>query len=133
MVGESPGRTVAVEQVALNLVDMDRPDNSGQKPPSETLVADAPLALRASWDARAVAARINAAGIPATASFHAGGYACNAALYLALASFGDEVRAGFLHVPYRRWPRGLRLPALTRAIEICVDALTASHSRVEGV
>lgn len=68
MVGESPGRTLAVEQVALNLVDVDRPDNSGQKPTSPTLLPEAPLALRASWDARGVAARIATAGIPASAS-----------------------------------------------------------------
>ena len=132
MVGESPGRTLAVEQVALNLVDVDRPDNSRRKPTSETLLPEAPLALRASWDARGVAARITAAGIPAAASFHAGAYACNAALFLALASVGEDARVGFLHVPYQRWPRGVRLWALTRAIEICAESLTASHPRFGG-
>ena len=132
MVGESPGWTLAVEQVALNLVDVDRPDNSGQTPTSPTLLPEAPLALRASWDARGVAARITAAGIPAAASFHAGAYACNAALFLALASMGEGARVGFLHVPYRRWPRGMRLPPLTRAIEICLESLTAAHPRFGG-
>jgi pyroglutamyl-peptidase len=126
LVGECPARSLAVEQIALNVVDTDRPDNSRQTPSHETLLAGAPLALRAAWDARAVAARIEAAGIPATPSFHAGTYACNAALFLALASFGENARVGFLHVPYWPRPRGIRLDALGQAIRICVEALSVS-------
>src|SRR5437867_4362483 len=50
LVGESSGDTLSVEQVALNVVDCERADNSGRKPDGETLVAGAPLALRAQWD-----------------------------------------------------------------------------------
>lgn len=124
LVGECPGRVLAVEQIALNVVDTERPDNSLRIPSQETLVRNAPLALRASWDARAVAACITAAGIPASPSFHAGTYACNAALFLALASLGEAARTGFLHVPFWPRPRGIRLDALGRAIDICVDALS---------
>jgi pyroglutamyl-peptidase len=123
LVGECPGRSLAVEQIALNIVDTDRPDNSRQKPSREALLPDAPLALKASWDARLVAARMVAAGIPARASFHAGTYACNAALYFALTVLGTHARVGFLHVPYRGWPRAPRLTQLVKAIEIAFDAL----------
>ena len=125
-VGECPARSVAVEQVALNVVDTNRADNSQQKPARETLLPEAPLALRASWDARAVALRMAAAGIPASPSFHAGTYACNAALFLALATLGAQTRVGFLHVPYQRWPRGIRLSVLVKAIEIALDSLVAA-------
>ena len=127
LVGESPSKALAVEQVALNLVDTDRPDNSRYKPPSETLLAAAPLALRASWDARSVAARLTAARIPAAASFHAGTYACNAALFLTLATVAPTTSVGFLHVPSRRWPWGPRLTIITRAIAICVDSLSGER------
>lgn len=127
LVGECPARSLAVEQIALNVVDTERPDNSRRRPAQETLLAGAPLALRSTWDARAVAARIQAAGIPATSSFHAGTYACNAALFLALASLGENARVGFLHVPYWPRPRGIRLDALGQAIRICVEALSVSR------
>ena len=53
--------------------------------------------------------------------------------FLTLASVGEDARVGFLHVPYQSWPRGVRLWALTRAIEICAESLTASHPRFGGV
>jgi pyroglutamyl-peptidase len=124
LVGESPGRTLAVEQVALNLVDTRRADNTNLPPTRETLVDDQPLALRASWNARLVAQRIAAAGIPARASYHAGTYCCNASLYLAISSLEPHTAVGFLHVPTCRWPRGIGLAKIMKAIEICVDSLS---------
>lgn len=123
LVGESSARTVAVEQIALNVVNCERPDNSGRNPETETIVPGAPLALRAGWDARGLARRIRAAGVPAKASFHAGTFACNAAFFLALHACGDRVRAGFLHVPRRPWPVGIPTAGLLRAIELCLESL----------
>ena len=123
LLGESAADNLCVEQVALNVLDRDRPDNSGSKPPAEAVVAGGPLALRAPWDARAVARTLNEGGIAATASFHAGTFACNAALYLALHSLGRQTAVGFLHVPYRRWPLGVRLGHLLRAVDLCLEAL----------
>jgi pyroglutamyl-peptidase len=123
LVGESSADAVTVEQLALNVVNCDRPDNSGKSPDVETIVAGAPLALRAPWDARAVARRIRAGGVPATASYHAGTFACNAAFFLALHAMGRQTPVGFVHVPRRRWPLGIRIPGLLRAIEQCLEAL----------
>jgi pyroglutamyl-peptidase len=122
LLGESPARTTCVEQLAINLFDADRSPAAQLRSPTLPISAGGPLALRASWDARAVAASLHRLGIPAVASFHAGSFACNAALYLALQA---EVtpRVGFLHVPYRRWPFGLPLAKLVQAAEICLDAL----------
>lgn len=126
LVGESSADTICVEQVALNVIDTDTPDNAGRKPQAETIVVGGPLALRTSWDARAVARRLNASGLPAAASFHAGTYACNAALYLAIHALSEHTRVGFLHVPHRRWPLGLRLGVLLRAVELGLEALTGA-------
>jgi pyroglutamyl-peptidase len=123
LIGESAAGALCVEQVALNVLDRDRPDSSGSQPSAEAIVAGGPLALRAPWDARAVARRLNEAGIAATASFHAGTFACNAALYLALHALGHQTAVGFLHVPYRRWPLGVRLGLLLRAVDLCLEAL----------
>jgi pyroglutamyl-peptidase len=126
LLGESPRRSLSVEQLALNVRDCDRADNSGAKPTVETILAQGPLALRATWDARAVAHRLNEGGVPAVASFHAGAFACNAALYLALQFRAQQTAVGFLHVPHRRWPLGVRLSALVQAAETCIEALLAN-------
>jgi len=123
IVGEAPTDRVAVEQLALNIIDTDRPDNAGARPQAKTIVPRGPLALRASWDARALAAALTADGTRAAASFHAGTFACNAALYLALHEAAGRVPVGFLHVPYRRGANGVRMDALVRAVEAAVGAL----------
>lgn len=127
MVGESPEEHVCVEQIALNVLDTDGADNSGAKPQMQALVTGGPLALRASWNARAVAHELNGIGVPARASFHAGTFACNAALYLALHA-SSETPIGFLHIPHRAWPRGLRTSVLHRGIGLCLQALTRPWS-----
>jgi pyroglutamyl-peptidase len=121
--GESSTKCLCVEQVALNILECDRPDNTGSKPETETIVAGGPLALRVSWNARTMAHKLNQSGIAATASFHAGTFVCNAALYLALHTLRDQVSVGFLHIPYRRWPFGMRLGLLLRAVDLCLEAL----------
>jgi pyroglutamyl-peptidase len=123
LLGESSTWTAHVEQVAVNTLNRNLPDNSGAKPLSDTIIADGPQSLQASWDAQAVARKLNECGIAATASFHAGRYACNAALYLALHALGARATVGFLHVPRRRWPIGIWRGRLLRAVDICLEAL----------
>jgi pyroglutamyl-peptidase len=128
LLGESSRPQLCVEQVALNLVDSShRADNAGARPRAETVVAGAPLALRVAWDARAVAERVNQIGAGrgplVVASFHAGTFACNAALYLALHARGAGAPVAFIHVPRRGWPSGPRLGALVHTVEACLDML----------
>lgn len=127
LIGESPRKGVAIEQVALNLIDTDRPDNAGHAPQARAVDALGPLALQATWNAHAVANHLKSAGIPAQTSFHAGTYACNAALYLALRLFPPATPIGFMHVPQWRWPRGVRLAQLVRAAGLCADKLRAGR------
>jgi pyrrolidone-carboxylate peptidase len=124
LVGESATKNVRVEQVGLNIIHSDRPDNAGVRPQMETLVSDGPLALLATWDARSVARKLSQNGVPAVASFHAGTFACNAAFYLALYGCASPTRVGFLHVPCRAWPFGMRTSILRRAIGLCLEVLT---------
>ncbi len=146
MVGESPTAQLRVEQIALNVADSENPDNAGRMPQSEPLVPGAPLALMTSWDARGVAGRLHQTGIPATVSFHAGTFACNAALYFALSGTREGHRAdverndglalgqteedqegrpsiGFLHIPNSRGPSGLGTVNLSRAVELGIEEL----------
>ena len=151
MIGESLTNQLRVEQVALNMADSDKPDNTGRIHQCEPLIVGAPLALKTSWDARRVAGRLHQEGIPATVSFHAGTFACNAALYLALegvresgsraiqdeagqelTSHGSEnigsPAVGFFHVPNTRSPSGLGAANLLCAIELGIDELLARNS-----
>ena len=59
---------VAVEQVALNVIDSDRPDNRGARHQATPIVKSAPLALEAPWDAHLLARRLNERGVAASVS-----------------------------------------------------------------
>jgi pyroglutamyl-peptidase len=116
MLGEAGGSdAVQVERVGLNVVHARIPDNLGAQPAFEDVVGDAPLARLARWDAATCARTIAAAGVPVRVSHHAGTYACNAALYLALdaADTGSAAPAtiGFLHVPVDSPPETPRIAA----------------------
>lgn len=143
LVGEAPTSEVRVEQVALNVADTDRPDNAGRMPQSEEVVPGGPMALAASWDARKLAGRLHQEGIPASVSFHAGTFACNAALYLALSGAAGDGRRdetseesgiaqgtppgpaiGFFHIPNSRGPSGLGGANLSRAVELGIEELS---------
>lgn len=132
MVGEAPGGVLRVEQIGLNVAHSDRPDNAGCRPRSEAVVSGGPLALRATWDAATVAGRLHRDGIEASVSFHAGTYACNAALYRALhlargAIHGDGGPAiGFLHVPETGEAGGPSGRQLTRALGTGIEELLAA-------
>lgn len=120
LMGEADRDKISIEQVALNVADCDIADNAGRTLRAERLIPEGELALHADWDARALAERLNAAGIPTAASFHAGTYCCNASLYLALHGLaGSGCRVGFLHVPIK----GLKPLMLVRAAKACVQAL----------
>lgn len=155
MLGESPIQELRVEQIALNVADSEREDNAGRIPHGEPVVPGGALALRTSWDARAVAGRLHQEGIPATVSFHAGTFACNAALYRALSRVekgdanvraevdsvgrareahagGAETAIGFIHIPNRRGPTGLGSENLIRAVEVGLRELLKVRARPEG-
>lgn len=120
LMGEADRDKVSVEQVAVNVIDSESGDNAGRVWRGRPVVPEGELALRASWDACALADTMLKAGIPAAPSFHAGTYACNAALYRALAELAPQgIPVGFLHVPRT----ALKLAMLVRAALAAIRAL----------
>lgn len=105
LVGESgKAKRPTLERVAINLAEAALPDNSGVTPRGPVL-AHGPAAYFATWPAARLLERLREAGHDAELSAHAGTFACNAALYLALhraAELRRPPRVGFLHVPARR-------------------------------
>lgn len=112
-------RAVAVERVAVNLQDARIPDNEGQQPAGEPVVAGGPVAWFATLPVKRVAAAIGGAGIPVELSLSAGSFVCNhvfAHLMDRAGALGIRA-AGFIHVPWdtEHAPVGMRatLPAQT--------------------
>ncbi|MFE6734034.1 pyroglutamyl-peptidase I [Microbacterium sp. NPDC057650] len=90
---------VAVERVAVNLIDARIPDNSGAAPIDVPSEPDGPAARFATLPVKRIARAIDEAGIPAHVSLSAGSYVCNHVFYTALAA-APEARAGFIHLPW---------------------------------
>ncbi|MFC1757802.1 pyroglutamyl-peptidase I [Planctomycetota bacterium] len=95
--GQSSGATeFQLESIALNVASENK---SG---PFRKLVDDGPTAMESELPIHRFATTLRSAGIPASVSFHAGTYLCNAIFYLS--SFiakrnSMKTRCGFIHLP----------------------------------
>ncbi|MEM4666114.1 MAG: pyroglutamyl-peptidase I, partial [Thermofilum sp.] len=94
---------VAVERVAVNLMDTGSPDNDGYAPVDEPIEPGAPAAYFSTLPVRLIVKKLREAGIPAALSYSAGTFICNLVMFELLhlsATRGWPRRAGFLHLPY---------------------------------
>ncbi|WP_457752845.1 pyroglutamyl-peptidase I [Thermococcus sp.] len=94
---------IAVERVALNILDARIPDNDGYQPIDEPIEKDAPIAYFATLPVRAIVKELKDNGIPAMISYSAGTYLCNYVMFKTLhysKLHGYLKKAGFIHVPY---------------------------------
>lgn len=124
--GLAGGRAkIGIERVAINLQDARIPDNAGAQPVDEPSVAGAPAAMFATLPAKAVAAGIREAGIPAEVSYTAGTFVCNHVMFTALDAVPAGVAAGFVHVPWAtgqgRGQPELALEDIVRALQIAIE------------
>lgn len=126
--GLAGGRAdIAVERIAVNLIDARIPDNAGAQPVDEPSIPGAPAALFSSLPVKAIVRDIAAAGIRSTLSTTAGTFVCNHSFYVVAdaAARRPGMRAGFIHVP---WDDGggpdagptLPLQEIARALSIAV-------------
>ncbi len=93
---------IALERVAINVMDYAIPDNEGFQAVDQACVAGGPAAYFSTLPLRAILDALRCAGIPAYLSLTAGTYLCNFALYTtlhALAARPRPARAGFIHLP----------------------------------
>lgn len=101
--GLAEGRArIALEQVAVNLLDYPIPDNAGHRPAGEPCVPGGPAAYLGTLPVAAMHAALAAAGIPAYLSTAAGTYLCNQVFYATLHAAATRrlaTRVGFVHVP----------------------------------
>ncbi len=109
--GLAGGRArIALEHVAVNVMDYRIPDNQGDILRDTPCVAGGLPAYFSTLPLRGMLSELTAEGIPAYISYTAGTYLCNYALYTTLhvlAGRGAAIPAGFVHLPY--------LPAMVAA------------------
>ena len=103
-VGQAPGRNkITLERLATNLKDFGSPDAAGNLAVGELIEEDGPAAYWSTLpDMPGMIDALNAAGIPAAPSNHAGNHLCNQILYHALHHAATErpaLKAGFVHIP----------------------------------
>jgi pyroglutamyl-peptidase len=101
--GLAAGRArIALERVAVNVMDYEVPDNAGYRASGEPCVPDGPTAYFPTLPLRAMLKALLDEGIPAYTSNTAGTYLCNQTLYWTLHAVRDmprPPRVGFVHFP----------------------------------
>jgi len=101
--GAAAGRpAIAIERVAINLLDFRIPDNKGVQITDEIVVPGAPVAYFATLPVRDIYLTILQAGIPVELSLSAGSFLCNQVFYELLHFIAvNEMKtmAGFIHIP----------------------------------
>jgi pyroglutamyl-peptidase len=101
--GLAAGRArLALERVAVNVMDYELPDADGYCARGEACVPGAPAAYFSTLPLGAIHAALTTAGVPAYVSNTAGTYLCNHTMYWTLnrlQSHSRPVLAGFVHLP----------------------------------
>ncbi|KAA3656730.1 MAG: pyroglutamyl-peptidase I [Chloroflexi bacterium] len=101
--GEAGHRpAIAVERVAINLLDFRIEDNKGVQISDKPIMPNEPAAFFTTLPARKIVEDMQAAGVPSTLSLSAGAFLCNQVFYTLmqyLNKYQLEIPAGFIHVP----------------------------------
>jgi len=93
---------IAVERIAVNIMDARIPDNDGEQPIDEPVDPEGPVAYFATLPIKAIVKRLRENGIPTAVSNTAGTFLCNYVTYLSIhysKIHGYPRRAGFIHLP----------------------------------
>jgi pyroglutamyl-peptidase len=141
-VGQAGGRAaIGLERVAININDARIPDNVGQQPVDEPVVAGGPPAYFSTLPLKACVQALNAAGLPAEVSNTAGTFVCNHVFYSLMHALADRpggprVPAGFVHLPWlpEQGTPSLPLAAMTQALRLIAHTtlLTPTDLRLPG-
>jgi pyroglutamyl-peptidase len=139
--GLAGGRArIALERVALNVMDYELADVSGYRASGEPCVPGGPPAYLSTLPLPAMLHALIALGIPAYLSNTAGTYLCNQTMYTtrhAIARAGEGgPPAGFIHLPLLPSmvaasgldQPSMDLPLMLRAAEVCLGVVARARS-----
>ena len=131
-IGQAGGRSeITVERVGINIDDCRIPDNEGNQPIDEPIVAGGPSAYFVTVPIKAIVEKIKANKIPASISNTAGTSICNHVCYgvahlaAARTAAGKPMKSGFIHIPFLP-EQVIGKPALTpsMSLETIVSGIT---------
>jgi pyroglutamyl-peptidase len=99
--GQAEGRSAMTpERIAINLDEARIPDNAGNQPKEQKIIADGADGYFSTLPIEQMVTSMKAAGIPASISLSAGTFVCNHIFYVMQDYFKDSsVVSGFMHVP----------------------------------
>ncbi|HUF93139.1 MAG TPA: pyroglutamyl-peptidase I [Candidatus Limnocylindria bacterium] len=138
--GLAGGRArIALERVAVNVMDYELPDVSGYRATGEPCVPGGPAAYLSTLPLEAMLEALTAAGIPAYLSNTAGTYLCNQTMYTtrhAIEGTGHGPAAGFIHLPLLPAmvaasgleQASMDLPLMLRAVEVSLGVIARGRS-----
>lgn len=129
-IGQAGGRsTITPERVAINLANYRIPDNGGNQPQDEPIIASAPVAYWSTLPIKSMVKRMRSGGIPAVVSDTAGTFVCNEVFYglmHLLAQEGNLRQGGFMHIPYLPEQVIDKVGQPSMGLETAVQGLTLS-------
>jgi len=128
---------IALERVAVNVMDFEIADNAGYRAAGEPCVAGGPAAYFSTLPLEAMLEALTAHGVPAYLSTTAGTYLCNQTFYTTrhlVDRRGAGTPVGFIHLPLSPAmvaasgldAPSMDLPLMIRAVEIAL-AVVASR------
>ena len=132
-VGQAGGRSaITPELVGINLRNGNIPDNNGNQPRDEEIIAGGDKAYFSTLPVRKMAEAVNAAGISSQVSYSAGAYVCNDVLYSILAHFeSTKTRAAFVHIPYCKEQNkepSMEMEQIIRALTVAIENMDCWRS-----
>lgn len=145
--GVSDAGIIQPEMVGINWRHFTVPDVTGAQIEQTPVIEAGPAAYNATLPNRQMVDAVNAVGIPASVSYHAGTHLCNQMLYTTahiIAERGLQTLNGFVHVPQtpanialteRQKPHAssMSLPMISEAIAICVNTLAQEITTQQAV
>ncbi|SMF02760.1 pyroglutamyl-peptidase I [Pseudobacteriovorax antillogorgiicola] len=125
--------SISLERIALNLIDARIPDEFGQQPIDEPLIAEAPLAIHTSLPIKKIHQHLEKERISSEVSYSAGTYVCNAVFFHLLhhrKTVNPSLKCGFIHIPLEEL---MPLEITKQAIKIATDTTISSESDTKGL
>jgi pyroglutamyl-peptidase len=128
---------IALERVAVNVMDFEIADNAGYRATGEPCVAGGPAAYFSTLPLAAILEALIADGVPAYLSNTAGTYLCNQTMYTTrhlVERRGLAIPAGFIHLPQSAAmvaaagldQPSMDLPLMIRAVETALRVTAAT-------
>ncbi len=133
-IGQAGGRSeITVERVGINIDDCRIPDNEGNQPIDEPIVAGGPSAYFVTVPIKAIVEKIKTNKIPASISNTAGTFICNHVCYgvahlaAARTAAGKPMKSGFIHIPFLP-EQVIGKPALTPSMSLGTIVSGITHA-----